>query len=47
MGRKRLAGRLAERLEELLGRPVDVVTEKGLSPYIRDCVLDAGRGVRG
>jgi hypothetical protein len=26
-------------LEEILGRPVEVVTEKGLSPYIRDNVL--------
>ena len=26
-------------LQELLGRPVEVVTEKGLSPFIRDRVL--------
>jgi len=26
-------------LEEILGRPVEVVTEKGLNPYIRDNVL--------
>jgi predicted nucleotidyltransferase len=26
-------------LEELLGRPVEVVTERGLSPYLRDRVL--------
>ena len=26
-------------LEEILGRPVEVVTEKGLSPYICDSVL--------
>ncbi|MDA0769617.1 MAG: nucleotidyltransferase family protein [Chloroflexi bacterium] len=26
-------------LEELLGRDVDVVTEKGLSPYLRDRIL--------
>jgi predicted nucleotidyltransferase len=26
-------------LEELLGRPVEVVTERGLSPYLRDHVL--------
>jgi uncharacterized protein len=26
-------------LEDLLGRPVDVVTRKSLSPYIRDRVL--------
>ena len=27
-------------LEELLGRPVEVVTEKGLNPLIRDRVLE-------
>ncbi|MCI0441320.1 MAG: nucleotidyltransferase family protein [Chloroflexi bacterium] len=27
-------------LEELLGRPVEVVTEKALNPYIRDRVLE-------
>ena len=26
-------------LEDLLGRPVDIVTERSLSPYIRDSVL--------
>ena len=26
-------------LEELLGRDVDVVTERGLSPYLKDRVL--------
>ena len=26
-------------LEELLGRPFEVVTERGLSPYLRDRVL--------
>jgi hypothetical protein len=26
-------------LEELLGRPVEVVTERGLSPYLREHVL--------
>ena len=26
-------------LEDLLGRPVDVVTERSISPYIRDAVL--------
>src|SRR3954447_14839652 len=26
-------------LEELLGRRVEIVTEKALSPYLRDCVL--------
>jgi len=30
---------LAEELEQLLGRRVDVVTETSLSPYIRDRVL--------
>jgi predicted nucleotidyltransferase len=28
-------------LEDLLGRPVDVMTEAALSPYIRDDVLKA------
>jgi predicted nucleotidyltransferase len=27
-------------LQDLLGRPVDVVTEKGLNPLIRDRVLE-------
>ena len=31
--------RLERRLGELFGRPVDLVTEPGLSPYIRDAVL--------
>jgi len=26
-------------LEEILGRPVEVVTEKGLNPYVREYVL--------
>jgi len=26
-------------LEDLLGRRVDVTTERSISPYIRDCVL--------
>lgn len=30
---------LKQDLEELVHRPVDVVTERGLSPYIRDRVL--------
>ena len=31
--------RFERRLGELFGRPVDLVTEPGLSPYIRDTVL--------
>ncbi len=34
-----LGGLLME-LRELLGRPVDVVTEKGLRPRIRERALD-------
>ena len=30
-------------LEDLLGRPVDVVTERSLSPYIRDAVFKEAR----
>lgn len=30
---------LAQRLAEILGHKVDLVTEKGLSPYIRDNVM--------
>lgn len=30
---------LESELGELLGRPVDVVTEAGLSPYLRDSIL--------
>ena len=26
-------------LQELLGRPIDVVTERGLNPFVRDAVL--------
>jgi predicted nucleotidyltransferase len=33
--------RLERSLTELFGRPVDLVTEPGLSPYIRDAVLDS------
>ena len=33
--------RLERRLEEFFGRPVDLVTEPGLSPYIRKSVLDS------
>ncbi len=32
-------GGLVADLEEVFGRPVDVVTERGLSPYLRDRVL--------
>jgi predicted nucleotidyltransferase len=31
--------RLERRLGELFGRPVDLVTEQGLSPYVRDAIL--------
>ena len=30
---------LEERLSELFGRPVDLLTEGGLSPYLRDPIL--------
>ena len=33
--------RLERRLGEFFGRPVDLVTEPGLSPYIRKAVLDS------
>lgn len=39
-----LGGMLIE-LEELLGQKVDLVTEKGLSPYIRDAVLKDAVGL--
>lgn len=32
-------------LQKLLGRPVDVVTEKGLQPRIRDRVLQEARAI--
>jgi predicted nucleotidyltransferase len=32
-------------LEELLGRQVEVVTEKALNPYIRDYVLSEARAL--
>lgn len=35
--------RLEGALEELLGRPVDIVTEPSLSPHIRDRVLAEAR----
>jgi predicted nucleotidyltransferase len=31
--------RLERRLGEVFGRPVDLVTEPGLSPYIREAIL--------
>jgi predicted nucleotidyltransferase len=31
--------RLERRLGEVFGRPVDLVTEPGLSPYLRDAVV--------
>jgi hypothetical protein len=34
---------LEDLLSELFGRPVDLVTEPGLSPYIRDSVLASAR----
>jgi len=34
---------LEERLEEALGVPVDLITERSLSPYIRDAVLREAR----
>jgi predicted nucleotidyltransferase len=36
---------LKQDLEELLGRPVDVVEEGGLSPYLRERVLREARPV--
>lgn len=30
---------LEERLAEFFGRPVDLLTERGLSPYFRDSIL--------
>ncbi|MBI4419353.1 MAG: nucleotidyltransferase family protein [Gemmatimonadetes bacterium] len=31
--------RLEDELEDFFGRPVDVVTEPGLSPYLRESIL--------
>lgn len=36
---------LAQDLEELLGRKVQVVSEEGLSPHIRDRILRGAVGV--
>ncbi|MDP2478913.1 MAG: nucleotidyltransferase family protein [Candidatus Palauibacterales bacterium] len=30
---------LEDRLSELFGRPVDLLTENGISPYLRDAIL--------
>ncbi|MFN0278508.1 MAG: nucleotidyltransferase family protein [Pyrinomonadaceae bacterium] len=38
-------GGLLMDLQELLGRPVDVVTEKGLRPRIRERVLREARAI--
>ncbi len=38
-------GGLLMDLEQLLGRPVDVVTEKGLKPRIRERVLREARAI--
>lgn len=36
---------LKQDLEERLGRPVDVVTENGLSPHLRERILDQARPI--
>ncbi len=36
---------LKQDLEELLGRPVDVAEEEGLSPYLREKILQEARPV--
>ena len=36
---------LNDDLEQLLGRPVDVVTERGISPYLRDRINAEAVGV--
>jgi hypothetical protein len=33
--------RLEDELEALFGRPVDVVTEPGLSPFLREAILES------
>lgn len=38
---------LEERLEEALGIPIDLVTERSLSPYIRDDILREARVIYG
>ncbi len=40
-------GELEERLGEALGMRVDLVTERSLSPYIRDAVLREARVIYG
>lgn len=37
--------RLERELSALFGRKVDLVTEQGLSPYIRDMVVANARGI--
>ena len=37
--------RLERELSALFGRKVDLVTEHGISPYIRDTVLSDARGI--
>lgn len=39
--------RLEQALSAKLGRPVDLVTERALSPYIRDTVLREARTIYG
>ena len=36
-------GALEEELEDLLGRPVDLLTEKALSPLLKDAILSQAR----
>ena len=36
---------LKQDLEELLGRPVDVAEEDGLSPYLREKILQEARSI--
>ena len=37
--------RLERELSDLFGRKVDLVTEQGISPYIRDTVLSSAQGI--
>ena len=37
--------RLERKLSDLFGRKVDLVTEQGISPYIRDTVLSSAQGI--
>jgi uncharacterized protein len=36
---------LEDELSEFFGRPVDLVTERGLSPYMKDEVLSSARTI--